>query len=96
MEYADCTAGLFELPQSVLHSLRKAAPSGMIFQRADEDVLTFSPTPLSGGRRRRLSNSYRAMMFRNATRLAFLVLNDTVHVMAAGWRKRRRIDPIPA
>jgi hypothetical protein len=68
--------------------LHNASPSGIIYQRQDEDVLTLSPTRLADGRRRRLNERYRIQMFRGATRLVFLHMSDTIHVMAVQWRRK--------
>jgi hypothetical protein len=80
--YVACRNGLFFLPESVFESLRALVTTGFVYLRQDDDVLTISTAKITGGHRRVLNTRYRAPMFRTATLLAIMNLNESIRVMA--------------
>lgn len=83
------------LPQEVYEALRAASPSGMVFLRHDEDVLTISPTRFLDARRRQLHQSYRSPILRAAVKASVMVLGEVIQVMPVEWRTRGPRDPEP-
>jgi hypothetical protein len=80
--YVVCRNGLFFLPESVFESLRALVTNGFVYLRQDDDVLTISTAKITDGRRRVLNTRFRAPMFRNATLLAIVHLNESIRVMS--------------
>ena len=80
--YIVCRNGVFLLPIAVYKTLGAYVTNGFVYLRQDDDVLTISTTKITDGRRRLLNTRFRAPMFRGATQLAIVNLNDSVRVMA--------------
>ena len=89
--YVVCHNGVFLLPDHVVHSLSSLVTNGFVYLREDPDVLTISTIRLTEGRRRVLQNRFRAPMFRDATKLAIVDLNESILVMAV--ERRRTTSP---
>jgi hypothetical protein len=90
--YVVCQNGVFLLPERVHRTLAARGTDGYVYLREDEDSLTISTSRIAEGRRRVLNLRVRAVMFREATKLAIVALNDSVRVMGVEWRinaKRR-------
>ena len=77
------------MPENLFQALRAASPTGVIYQREDEDVVTFSSNRMTDGRRRKLHSAYRFLKFREATQLVIVDMKDSIQIMASAWRKRR-------
>jgi hypothetical protein len=84
--YVVCRNGVFFLPDELVQTLSVHC-RGHVYFREDEDVLTISSSQVRGGRGRPLTPRFRAAMFRDATRLAIVDLNDSLQVMGVAWRK---------
>jgi hypothetical protein len=84
--YVVCQNGVFLLPERVCRTLAARITNGWVYLREDEDSLTISTSRIAEGRRRVLSLRMRAVMFREATKLAIVALNDSVRVMGVEWR----------
>ena len=80
--YIVCRNGVFILPEHVCRALEAQVPSGFVYLRQDDEVLTISTTRIEGGHRRVLSGRFRAPMFRAAKKLAIVNYNDSLRVMA--------------
>jgi hypothetical protein len=80
--FSVCRNGRFNLPDAIYASLEHAATRNFVYLREDGDSLMIATTRLEGGYRRALHTWYRALMFRSATKVAFVNLNDSVQVMA--------------
>jgi hypothetical protein len=85
-QYVVCRNGVFILPETIVRSLAAHA-RGLVYTREDDDVLTISASQLTGGHRRPLTARFRALMFRQATQLAIVDLNDSLRIMGVNWRK---------
>ncbi|HEX8168923.1 MAG TPA: hypothetical protein VF824_00110 [Thermoanaerobaculia bacterium] len=81
-QYVVCRNGVFVLPEAIVRSLQAYVTHGFVYLRQDEDTLTISSTRVTDGHRRLLTGRFRAPMFRHATRLGIVDLNDSVQVMA--------------
>ncbi|HYI10599.1 MAG TPA: hypothetical protein VEK57_16180 [Thermoanaerobaculia bacterium] len=88
--YVVCQNGVFILPARVYETLSSLVTNGFVYLRQDDDSMTISPTRITDGRRRVLNTRFRAPMFREATRLAIVDLNDSIRVMGVEWRKQGR------
>jgi len=86
--YVVCRNGVFLLPDHVVQSL-SALTDRFVYLREDQDVLTISTTKVAEGHRRLLQSRFRAPMFREATMLAIVDLNESIRVMAV---ERRRVS----
>jgi hypothetical protein len=84
--YVVCQNGIFLLPERVQRTLAARVTNGFVYLRQDEDSLTISSTRIAAGQRRVLSTRVRAVMFREATKLAIVAINDSVRVMGVEWR----------
>jgi hypothetical protein len=84
--YVPCSNGFFMLPDSVFASLSAQASKGFVYVRQDEDSMLIATTRITDGRRRAVNNHYRAPMFRDATRLAIVDMNDGLRVTAVEWK----------
>lgn len=80
--YVVCHNGVFSLPESVYKSLARLVTNGFVYLRQDFDMLTISTERITGGYRRVLQTRFRAQMFREATRLGIVNLNDSIRVIA--------------
>lgn len=80
--YIVCRNGVFILPNAIYESLGALVTNGFVYLRQDDEVLTISTTKIADGRRRVLNTRFRAPMFRDATRLAIVNLNESLRVMA--------------
>lgn len=85
--YVVCHNGVFLLPDEVVTALSSLVTNGFVYTRQDEDVLTISTTKVAEGRRRVLQSRFRAPMFRDATKLAIVDLNESIRVMAVEKRR---------
>lgn len=98
--YVVCHNGVFILPEAVFKSLAAGVRNGFVYVRQDEDVLTISTTRITDGRRRVLNTRFRAPMFREATKLAIVDLEESIRLMAVEWRvsgsRRARSGSPPA
>lgn len=93
--YVVCRNGVFTLPESVYKSLAASVTNGFVYLRQDEDTLTISTQRITDGRRRILQNHYRAAMFRDATKLAIVGLDDSLRVMGVEWRHWQKKKTVP-
>lgn len=80
--FVACRHGVFTLPETIYKSLAALVTNGFVYLREDHDVLTISTTKIADGHRRVLHTRYRSQMFRQATRLAIVNLNESIRVMA--------------
>ena len=80
--YLHCRNGVFVIPETLYKSLGRLVTNGFVYLREDTDVLTISTRPIVDGRRRLLNIRFRALMFRGATKLAIVDLNESLRVMA--------------
>jgi len=80
--YVVCRNGVFVIPDGIYRSLSAVVSNGFVYLREDPDVLTISARPITDGRRRLLNSRFRALMFRNSTRLAIVNLKESIRVMA--------------
>jgi hypothetical protein len=88
-QYVVCQNGVFILPEPVYRALSALVVNGFVYLRQDEDMLTISSTRIADGHRRVLNTRFRAPMFRNATRLGIVELNESVRLIAVEWREPR-------
>ena len=88
--YIVCQNGVFILPDRVYEALSSMVTNGFVYLRQDDDSLTISTTRITDGRRRVLNTRFRVPMFREATRLAIVDLNDSIRLMGVEWRKQGR------
>ena len=93
--YVVCRNGVFTLPAAIYKALASAVTNGFVYLRQDEDTLTISTTRIADGRRRVLQNHYRAPMFRDATKLAIVGLDDSIRVMGVEWRHWQPKKTVP-
>jgi len=84
--YVVCQNGVFLLPERVRRTLAARVTNGFVYLRQDEDSLTISSSRIAHGQRRVLNARVRAVMFREATRLAIVAINDSIRVMGVEWR----------
>lgn len=94
--YVICRNGTFILPPNVFRSLEALAPNGFVYVRQDDEVLTISTERIPGAHRRPLNPRIRVQMFRTATRLGIVDLNDSIRVMAISAPARARSGSRPA
>jgi hypothetical protein len=79
--YVACRDGVFRLPAHVFRALSALVTNGFVYFRQDEDSLTISSTRLADGHRRLLSTRVRVQMFRTATKLGIVDLQESIRVM---------------
>jgi len=80
--YIVCRNGVFVIPDRIYRALAALVSNGFVYLREDDEVLTISARPITDGRRRSLNARFRALMFRNATKLAIVDLKESIRVMA--------------
>lgn len=80
--YVVCRDGVFLLPERIYQSLSTLVTNGFVYLRQDTDSMTISTCRIADGRRRVLNVRFRAPMFRKATRLAIVNLNESIQIMA--------------
>jgi len=92
--FIDCKFGEFFLPAALYAVLTEKCRHGSLYFRQDDDVLTISPVPITGARRRELRQQYKSSLFGKVTRLAIIDFDDSVRLMPVAWRVDRRKQQI--
>ena len=80
--YVVCRNGVFLLPDRIVQSLALLVKNGAVYLRQDSDSMTISTIHIADSHRRPLNARFRATMFKKATRLAIVDLNESIQIMA--------------